>query len=70
MNPTLTTAAAPLPATDEQYKLLDMQQVWEELAAALHHIENLPRQYPDDVRSPAKPPPIRPLNTPEKEHWK
>ncbi|MFJ2279243.1 hypothetical protein ACIOEZ_34405 [Streptomyces sp. NPDC087866] len=71
MNPSLTTAAVPLPAADEQYQLLDMREVWEELAAALHHIENLPRQHPDDRGpEPDEPPPIRPLNLDELERWK
>ncbi|MYR75194.1 MULTISPECIES: hypothetical protein [unclassified Streptomyces] len=57
MNPTLTPSysarpalrpvgTTPLPATDEAYQVLDMQQVQEELAAALRHIEDLPRQHP------------------------
>ncbi|MFG2677034.1 hypothetical protein [Streptomyces sp. NPDC048445] len=37
---------AGLPATDEQYEVLDMGQIQEELAAALRHIEELPRRYP------------------------
>lgn len=32
---------AALPATDEQYEVLDMQEVCEELAQALRHIEGL-----------------------------
>lgn len=41
-----TTGTAALPATDEQYEVLDMHQVQQELAAALRHIEDLPRRYP------------------------
>ncbi|WP_404974787.1 hypothetical protein [[Kitasatospora] papulosa] len=57
MNPTLTpsqftspdirpTGAAALPATDEQYKVLDMLQIQAELAAALRYIENLRPHHP------------------------
>lgn len=52
MNPTLTPSqsarpalrpvgTAPLPATDEAYQVLDMQQVQAELAAALQYVEGL-----------------------------
>ena len=68
--PGALTATAPLPATDEQYQLLDMREVWEELAAALRHIENLPHKYPDDGGEPPESPPSRTPNTPEKERWK
>lgn len=37
------TGTAALPATGED---LDMRQVQEELAAALRHIEDLPRRHP------------------------
>ncbi|MFJ3283290.1 hypothetical protein [Streptomyces halstedii] len=60
MNPTLTTATTPLPATDEQYQLLDMREVWEELAAALHHIENLPRQHPYEASGYTREPVYQP----------
>ncbi|WP_331728836.1 hypothetical protein OG693_39510 (plasmid) [Streptomyces sp. NBC_01259] len=40
------SGTAGLPATDEQYEVLDMRQVQEELAAALRHIEGLPHRYP------------------------
>lgn len=57
MNPTLAPEQStspdlrlgtitPLPATDEAYQVLDMQQVQEELAAALRHIENLRPDHP------------------------
>ncbi|THA29201.1 hypothetical protein E6R18_25150 [Streptomyces sp. A1277] len=44
-----------LPATDEQYQLLDVREVWEELAAALHHIQGLPHRYPNDMPDPVEP---------------
>jgi len=67
MNPTLspsqftspdirTRGLAALPDVDQTPTDLDMQQVQEELAAALRHIENLPRRYPyEDTGHDLKP---------------
>ena len=50
------TGIAAVPATGEQSEVLDMTQVQEELAAALRHIENLPRRYPyEDTGHALKP---------------
>lgn len=67
MNPTLTpsqftspdirrTGLAALPATDEQYDVLDMLQIQEELTAALRRIEDLPHRYPYEDTGPASKP--------------
>ncbi|MFF2731796.1 hypothetical protein ACFVS9_28295 [Streptomyces sp. NPDC058008] len=67
MNPTLTpsqftspdiriTGPAVLLATDDPHEDLNMRQVQEELAAALRHIDDLPRRYPyEDPDRPGKP---------------
>ena len=72
MNPTLTpshsarpalhpASTAHLPATDEAYQVLDMQQAQAELAEALRHIENLPRQHPYEASGYTREPVYQPI---------